>query len=406
MKILFLTMTFIPDMECRYIYTELLKVFIKNGHEIIVVTPNPSKEIKPSRLSDFGAYKLLHVYVTESDENNLLRKAYKLLTIQARYRQAIKNNLLGEHFDLILYSTPPITLNRLICQIKKKHNALTYLMLKDIFPQNAVDLGMLSKRGLKRPIYEYFRHQEKSLYKVSDYIGCMSEANIEYLINHNPKLDSEKVRLCVNSIIPVNKTVQKKDQLKHVLELPEDRLILFYGGNLGKPQGIHFFKSILLENRNRTDIFFVICGNGTEKRGLNDFIQGNEIKNVRLNDALVKSEFDRLLSACDVGLLFLDYRFTIPNFPSRILSYMEYELPVLAATDKSTDIRQKIVNGDFGWWCESREAEDFTRLLNHICMHPGELIEKGKNARKYLETFFTAEITYRQITDRFRIPEN
>ena len=79
---------------------------------------------------------------------NLVKKGVSTLLLDYQYKKAIKKYLKHVNFDLVLYSTPPITLSSVINHIKKKHNARTYLLLKDIFPQNAVDLGMLSKTGI------------------------------------------------------------------------------------------------------------------------------------------------------------------------------------------------------------------------------------------------------------------
>ena len=72
-----------------------------------------------------------------------------------------------------------------------------YLLLKDIFPQNAVDLGMFSKGGL---LYRMFRKKEERLYQLSDYIGCMSPANVDYILRHNREVDIHRVEVCPNSI--------------------------------------------------------------------------------------------------------------------------------------------------------------------------------------------------------------
>ena len=60
-----------------------------------------------------------------------------------------------------------------------------------------------------------------------------------------------------------------------------------------------------------------------------------------------REEYDNLVQICDVGLIFLNARFTIPNFPSRLLSYTEIGKPVLAATDENTDIG-KIIEEEMG----------------------------------------------------------
>ena len=64
--------------------------------------------------------------------------------------------------------------------------------------------------------------------------------------------------------------------------------------------------------------------------------------------------------------IFLDHRFTIPNFPSRLLGYMQAKLPVLACTDKNTDIGKVVVEGGFGWWCESNDVGEFGRVVERV----------------------------------------
>ena len=132
-------------------------------------------------------------------------------------------------FDLILYTTPPITFVSAVEYVKKRDNAKTYLLLKDIFPQNAVDIGMMSKAGVKGLLYKHFRTQEKKLYRVSDRIGCMSQANVDYVINHNPEVDSSKVEVCPNSIEVIDKSVDKetKNAIRTKYDIPLDKKYLF-----------------------------------------------------------------------------------------------------------------------------------------------------------------------------------
>jgi len=88
-----------------------------------------------------------------------------------------------------------------------------FQLLKDIFPQNAVDIGLIKEGGY---IYKRLRNKEKRLYAVSDRIGCMSQANVKYLLAHNPEISQEKVHVNPNSIrptpadsIPANKELLK-----------------------------------------------------------------------------------------------------------------------------------------------------------------------------------------------------
>ena len=100
--------------------------------------------------------------------------------------------------------------------------------------------------------------------------------------------------------------------------------------------------------------FFLIVGDGTEYYHLENFLYTENPRNVKLMKRLPKEDYDQMIAACDVGLIFLDHRFTIPNFPSRVLSYMQAGIPVLACTDRNTDIGEIVVSNGFGWWCESK----------------------------------------------------
>ena len=112
----------------------------------------------------------------------------------------------------------------------------------------------------------------------------------------------------------------------------------------------------------------------------------------------MRNEYEKLLFVCDIGLIFLDHRFTIPNFPSRLLSYMKYKKPVIACTDKNTDIGKVIKEGDFGYLCESNDINNFTNIIDKICKEK-ELKNKGENAFKYLKNNFNVKDSYKKIID-------
>ena len=165
---------------------------------------------------------------------------------------------------------------------------------------------------------------------------------------------------------------------------------------MGKPQGIPFFIECLREQRYNPDVFFLIVGEGTEYLKLYDFIKMEKPGNVLLLERMPKDEYDRMVAACDIGLIFLDYRFTIPNFPSRLLSYMQAKLPVWAITDSNTDIGSVIKKGDFGWWCESKNVKEFSQTLSKILAEENYL-EKGRNSWNYLLDNYSVSDAYNSI---------
>ena len=267
-----------------------------------------------------------------------------------------------------MYSTPPITFQKAVKYVKKRDHAKTYLLLKDIFPQNAVDLDLLSKTGIKSILYNYFRNKEKKLYSLSDYIGCMSQANVDYMIKHNSEINPEIVEVCPNSIEIIDKSIDEKSKvaIREKYGIPLDKKVFIYGGNLGKPQGIDFLINCIHSQSKNHDVFFLIVGNGTEFYKLENFVEKYPQRNMRLMSRLPKVDYESLVAACDIGMIFLDHRFTIPNFPCRLLSYMQAKIPVLACTDPNTDVGQVIADGGFGWWCESNNVEAFSETIKNI----------------------------------------
>lgn len=394
MNILFLTIGRFDSISQTGIYPDLLRCFVKDGHNVFTVSSREKRLNLPTELFDEGKAKTLKVRIGNITKTGLIEKGISTLLVEHQYISAIKKYFRDVKFDLVLYSTPPITFAKCIQYIKKRDNARTYLMLKDIFPQNAVDLGMMSKSGLKGFLYRFFRRKEEKLYELSDKIGCMSQANVEYVIANNPKLDPGKVEICPNAIEVLDLRLNEAERMKmrEKYEIPTDRKVLVYGGNLGKPQGIPFIIECLKTLKERQDIFFLIVGDGTEFNKLASFVDAEKPQNVKLMKRLPKDDYDRMVSACDVGLIFLDHRFTIPNFPSRLLAYMQAGLPVLAATDPNTDIGKVAVEGGFGWWCESNDASAFGKCVD-LALN-SDLKAMGTAGFEYLKKNYSADRCY------------
>lgn len=366
LKVLFLTLFDITSIDNHGIYEDLLREFAKHDHQVFIVSPSERRNGQGTRIIHEEKATILKVRTGNIQKTNLLEKGISTITLESQLIRAIKKYFADVHVDLVLYSTPPITFARVVAYLKKRDNAKTYLLLKDIFPQNAVDLDMMKKGGL---LHRYFRKKEKKLYALSDRIGCMSPANVEYLLKHNPEVSSEHVEVCPNSIEvqAVYLGDDEKVTLRRKYGLPLDKKVFVYGGNLGKPQGVPFIIECLKACSDIEEAFFFIIGSGTDYFRLEEYINKERPSHVKLLSSIPKEEYDRMIASCDVGLIFLDHRFTIPNFPSRLLSYMQAGLPVLAATDPNTDIGKTIVDEGFGWWCESTDVGEYCKIIDICC---------------------------------------
>lgn len=368
-NILFLTLFSFESIKERTLYTDLLREFVNRGHHIYAISPVEKKYNIETHMVLEERAQILRLRIGNTQKTNIIEKGISTIMIEPLFKNALTKYFKEVKFDLILYSTPPITLVSAINYAKKRDNAKTYLLLKDIFPQNALDIGLMTTKGIKGLIYKHFRKQEKRLYQISDRIGCMSEANVEYVLKHNPELTEAKVEVCPNSFEVIDKSVdlETRNQIRAKYGIPVDKKIIIYGGNLGKPQGILYLIECIKKCKDIDDIYFLIVGDGTEFGVIKKFVETSEQSNVNLMKRLPKDDYDTMVGACDVGLIFLDPHFTIPNFPSRLLAYMQAKIPVLACTDNNSDIGKVITDGGFGWWCNSGDPDAFLQVVQEIC---------------------------------------
>lgn len=398
MNILFLTMSSgVQNIETHGIYTDLMRKFRDKGHEVYIIYPRERKLGLLTELKEENHVHTLGVKTLNVTKTNVIEKGIGQLFLETQFKAALKRYFADVKFDVILYSTPPITFTKVIKYAKKQNpQAMSYLMLKDIFPQNAVDLGMLFTKGLKGLLYRSFRNKEKELYRVSDYIGCMSPANVKFLLEHNPEVNPAIVEVAPNSY-DVPKNVHQLDAkvIRAKYGLPVDKPIFIYGGNMGKPQGIPFFIKCLNAVKDRKDCHFVVVGDGTEYPKLDAWVKAVNPQAVSVFRKLPKMDYDALASACDVGLIFLDYRFTIPNYPSRLLPYLMERKPIIAATDPNCDTGTLAEENGYGFYCPSNSVNAFVEAVDKMLV--SDIKQLGENGYQFYLNNYTVDHTYRAI---------
>ena len=396
MNVLFLTIAFPQSFDHRNIHSDLMEEFSVNGHKVFVVCSRERRHGKKSELEESGEIKVLRLKTLNiTSTTNWIEKGLSMVLLPYIMIRGIKKFFPFIQYDLVLYSTPPITYNKVIKYLNRKYNSISYLLLKDITPQNAVDLGVIKKGSL---IWKYFRREEKQLYALSDFIGCMSPANVNYLLNNNPQIPPAKVEICANSMrIRELDILSDKDSLKTKYGIPINKTVILYGGNLGKPQGISFLLDVLKANQGNQNIYFVIIGNGTEYNVIKENIKYNDYSNVGIQDFIPKKGYNEILQISDIGLLFLDKRFTFPNFPTRILDYMEFRLPTIAATDSVTDIGSIIESNKCGFGVLHGDIVSFQTRLQTLLADEALRKQMGYNSRALFEKDYTTFKAYQTI---------
>lgn len=399
MNIIFLTLGEIDSVEDRGIYQDLLRKFRNEGHDLTIVTPAQRRRKIKTHLIRKEGVSILQVKTLNIQKTNILEKGVGTIMIEYQYLSAIKKYVAGKKFDLVLYSTPPITFSKVIDFLKQRDRAFTYLLLKDIFPQNAVDMKMIKNNGI---FHRYFLGKEKKLYKISDAIGCMSDANVSFVLKNHPDITAEKLEVNPNSIEPLylSSDQTKDEKIRQKYKIPTDKKILVYGGNLGKPQGVDFLLETIAATNATENAHFLIVGEGTEFPKIQNWFNKENPQNATLLRKLPKEDYDLLLMSCDIGLIFLDKNFTIPNFPARLLSYLEMGKPVIAATDPHTDVGDIIQNNKCGFKVISGDQAAMQNAISKLLSMELELI--ATNCKDLLERDYKVDRSYRLIMNRIK----
>jgi len=385
-----------PDMRKNSnLYTDLVEEFDNNGHNVYVTTLLEKKNNKNTFIEKINGITITRVKCGDMFNVNLVRKGITTISLPNKFKLAINKYFNNVKFDLVIYPTPPITFAPVVKYIKKRDKCKSYLILRDIFPQNARDLGLMNNNLL----FNYFRKKEQQLYDLSDYIGCMSQRNIKYVLEHN-NIDEGKLEILYNwkkiDYDTKNDAVDYKK--KYGLE---NKFVAIFGGNIGLPQELEFLLELTKEYKNRDDIVFLIFGEGTEKGKIINIIKDEKLSNVVIKDNMRRDDYQNLIKQCDIGLINLNRNFTIPNMPSKIIGYFEAGIPILASTDKNTDLRGFLQETNTGLWSETGDLEgyksNFKKLLNDEKLRE----ELGKNGRKFLEENLSVEKTYQIISKHF-----
>ncbi len=395
MKVVFLALAFPKMDKSKYLYTQLVSQFHENGHDITVVAPAYDENLTGLQIEE--GVKVIRVKTLPLFGVGLIKKGIANVLLPYQYKLALKKYAVHLNFDIIITPTPPISLYGVASWLKQKSKGKLYLILRDIFPQNAVDLEMLKKNGL---IYSYFRRKEKKLYKASDAIGCMSQGNIDYVIKHNPDLNAEKLHLLPNwgDLLPMA-SKSEIDALREKEGLREKTVVIF-GGNIGIPQKLENIVSLAKACQNEENLFFLVMGKGNERDSLEKLVDNQGLTNISIRDGLPQNEYMKWVQMADIGLISLHENFTIPNIPSKALSYYNTKTPILASIDTNTDFGEIIENLNVGVWAEAGNTSELKRKLLELNNNPKLREQMGNNGYNYMKEHLTGKKAYMTILNQ------
>ena len=360
MKVAIITDSFPPLKNSGAIQIRDLSIeFVRQGHEVVVITPS-SEIINPYLFSEMDKVQVLILKAPKIKDIGYFRRAigeYFMPFIMIRHLK--RNSLIDNNLDGIITYAPSIFLGPLANMLKIKNNCKNYLILRDIFPQWAVDVGLLSNYGLP---YYLLKRVERYLYSTADIIGVQTPANLKYFYE-NVAYRTGHIEVLQNWLA-VNKS--KKCRIVIGKTKLKGRKIFVYAGNMGVAQGLSVFIDLVDSLSTQKSIGFLFVGRGNAVVSLRQAVKARGLDNILIYDEIEPQEIHALYQQCDVGIISLDKRHKTHNIPGKFLSYMQSGLPVLAAINSGNDLEHIINRNKVGCVSTNDSVNELKKLVEEI----------------------------------------
>lgn len=385
MKICLIVDDYMPDSikVAAKMMHELACEFQNMGHEVSVVTPAPSTSI-----SDLDGVRVCRIQSGEIKNVGKIKRAINETLLSRRAWRSLKKEFAAHPHDLIVYYSPSIFWGGLVKKLKKLWGARSYLVLRDFFPQWAIDQGLIRPGSA---IERYFRWFEAINYAAADMIGVMSPKNLAWF-SETARV-AQPVEVLYNWA--ANTPVSAEGKYRETLGL-DDKVVYFYGGNIGHAQDMMNLVRLAIRMRDEKNAHFVIVGAGDEVELVRGVIKQEGLSNMTLLPSVSQEEYKQMLAEFDVGLFTLHKDHLTHNFPGKLLGYMVQELPILGSINAGNDLKEVVENAGAGLVTVNGEDEEF--LANAKALLDDAYREKvGHNARKLLEERFSVQAAARQI---------
>ena len=364
-----------------------------NGHDVSIITMSETIE-QDFNITIEDGIKVLRVKSGKINGANKFQRTINEMRISSiiwnKGQPFFKNN----SCDLVIWYSPTIFFSSLVLNIKKKYKAKSYLILRDIFPQWALDTGIL-KKGV---IFNYFRKKELQQYHAADIIGVQSPANLKYF--KRIALDVRyKIEVLYNWT-KLNENIVNTTNFRIQYNLL-DKVVFFYGGNIGQAQDMDNIINLAYQLRNENRAHFLIVGDGSEVFRLKKLIFDLKITNINIIDAVEQTVYLSMLSEFDIGLISLDKNFKTPNFPGKMLGYLYFYKPILASINFDNDLQEILQEYNAGLVSINGDNAQLLNNALYLINNPDVRKKMGTNGRFLLENLFSVSNAAKQILSHF-----
>lgn len=368
---------------------DLSREFARQGHAVSVLLPAPDL-LTPWKIEEFDGTKVVRLKAPKTKDINYLRRTVAELAMPFfmwwNYR---KSPLANTRWDGVVWYAPSIFHGPIVSALKTSSSCKSYLIIRDIFPEWAVDMGLMS-RGLP---YRFFKAVAQYQYSVADVIGVQTPGNKRYF-EHWVKKPQRSLEVLQNWL---DKPTQSRCSIRVAETALVGRKVFVYAGNMGVAQGMDILLELAEELLYRLDVGFLFVGRGSEVNRLKARASEQRLDNVVFFDEIDPDEIPDLYAQCDVGIVALDPRHKSHNIPGKFLTYMQSGIPVLANINAGNDLGVLVREKRVGQVCESNQLDELKELTEKLLDQIATDTDISLRCKQLFEQEFAVHKVVKQI---------
>jgi glycosyltransferase involved in cell wall biosynthesis len=368
---------------------DLARELTVQGHSVTVFTP-ATGDVPSCGGEVVDGYEVVRLRAPTTKDVSYVRRTLAELLMPYAMRRNLRNSAWNERrFDGVVWYSPSIFLGPFAASIKRASGCNGYLILRDIFPEWAVDMGLMG-RGVP---YRFFKFIANRQYAVADIIGVQTPGNLAYFRDRSQQ-GLPRVEVLHNWLQP---PVLKKCSIDLSKTVLAGRKIFVYAGNMGIAQGMDILLDLATALKDRADLGFVFVGRGSDADRLREDAAQRSLDNVLFFDEIDPDEIPGLYNQCTAGIVALDRRHVSHNIPGKFISYMHCGLPVLATINPGNDLEKLIADQRVGKTSTSGSVAELDGLARSLLTEIENDSTYGDRCRSVARDYFSAESVAGQI---------
>ena len=268
--------------------------------------------------------------------------------------------------------------------------------IQDIFPDVAIELGLLSDRR----VIKAASWAERFSYAHSDAVTVLSDDlrdNVETKLAQRHKRHRTRVEVIPNFVDTKRITPMEHDNAYRRERGLVGKIVVMYAGNVGLSQSLELIIAAARAMSDREDVAFVINGGGSALSSLRQ--AAAELPNVVFVPYQPPERLGEVLAAGDVHVVPLKRGLAKASVPSKLYSVLAAGRPVLASVDPDTEVDQTIRRAGAGLCVPPDDADRFIGALRSLIDSPDARATMGAAGRRFVENWVSPQAVASQYED-------